>query len=173
MKLLKILLATSLWIAPLLSITFSSSASPKFNYIFSCSPNLQKNFPSTQIEFSDGKKYDMIYWKKYSNSRKKCDDVSRRFQEFKESHRLTYLLSGKSSTGQTIICGVAKQSESCNDSSKIFDLLPGNSPQSTIEGLQETISGGNSPIYQGADDDIIVSFEDLIGKIRQRQEKKY
>jgi hypothetical protein len=37
-----------------------------------------------------------------------------------------------------------------------------------IEGLTETILGGNSPIYQGSDDEIIVEFEDLIANIRQK-----
>jgi Circadian oscillating protein COP23 len=172
MKLSKILLFTSLWITPLLSLAFLSSASPKFNYSFRCNQNPRNNVYSTQIIFSTNETIDMIFWKKSSNLNKTCSNVSSKFQEFKENRRLNYLLTGKSSTGQTIICGSAKQSESCNDSNRIFILLPGTNPQSTIEGLTETISGGNSPILQGSDDEIIVNFEDLIANIRQKQAKK-
>jgi hypothetical protein len=173
MKSSKILLATSLWISPFLSLAHLSSASSKFNYSFICYPSPHDGVYSTRIEFSDGKKADMIYWKKSSNPRKKCADVSSKFQEFKESRRLTYLSFGKSSsTGQSIVCGLAKTSDSCDDNSKIFTLLPGTTPESTVEGLREAISGTNSPIYQGADDELIINFEDLIGKISQRQEKK-
>jgi hypothetical protein len=172
MRLSKILLATSLWITPLLSLAFLSSASPKFNYSFRCNQNPRNNVYSTQIIFSNNETIDMIYWKKSSNLNKTCSNVSSKFQEFKENRRLNYLLAGKSSTGQSIICGAAKHIESCNDSNKIFALLPGTNPQGVIEGLTETISGGNNPIYQGSDDEIIVKFEDLIANIRQKQAKK-
>jgi Circadian oscillating protein COP23 len=171
MKSLKILLATSLSIAPFLSTTSLSSASSKSDYAFLCGRNRQNSSHTTQIEFPNKERYDMIYWRKSSNARKKCEDISSKFQDFQESRRLNYLLTGKSSTGQTIICGAARQSESCNDSNKIFTLLPGTNPQSTIEGLTETISGGNNPILQGSDDEIIVKFEDLIANIRQKQTK--
>jgi Circadian oscillating protein COP23 len=170
MKSLKILLAFSLWITPLLLTTFLSSASSKLNYKFLCGYSFQANTYATQIEFPNDKKYDMIYWKKSSNPRKKCEDISSKFQDFQDNRRLNYLLAGKSSTGQSIICGVAKHIESCNDSNKIFTLLPGTNPQSAIEGLTETILGGNNPILQGSDDEIIVKFEDLIANIRQKQE---
>jgi hypothetical protein len=172
MKYSKILLAASLWITPLLSLVFVSLASPKFNYSFICYLNPRNNVYSTRIEFSDGKKADMIYWKKSSNIKKKCINVSSKFQEFKESRRLTYLLSGKNSKGQTFICGSAKENDTCEDNIKIFDLLRDTSPTTTIEGLTETISGGNNPILQGSDDEIIVKFEDLIANIRQKQAKK-
>jgi Circadian oscillating protein COP23 len=115
MKYPKIILATSLWITSLLSLAFLSSASPKFNYSFICYLNPRNNVYSTRIEFSDGKKADMIYWKKSPNIKKKCINVSSKFQEFKESRRLNYLLSSKNSKGQTIICGVAKENEGACD----------------------------------------------------------
>jgi Circadian oscillating protein COP23 len=170
MKSLKALLAVSLWITPLLLTTFSSSASSKLNYKFVCDYSFKANAYATQIKFPNDKRYDVIYWKKSSSPHKKCEDVSSKFQGFQDNRRLNYLLAGKSSTGQSIICGAAKEIESCNDSNKIFTLLPGTNPQSAIEGLTETISGDNSPIYQGSDDEIIVKFEDLIANIRQKQE---
>jgi Circadian oscillating protein COP23 len=172
MKLSKILLTASLSIPAFLSLTYLSSAASKYNYSFICYPSPKSGIYSTQIAFSDGKNIDIIYWIKHPNFKAQCKKVSNKFQEFKERRRLNYLASGTNTKGQRIICGLVKEGDTCDDSSKIFDLIPGTSLESTIKGLGETIKGGNSPIYQGADDEFIINFEDLIDKIRQQQEKK-
>jgi hypothetical protein len=157
MKSLKVLLATILSMAPFLSTTSLSSASSKSEYVFLCGRNRQNSSYVTQIESPNKERHDMIYWQKYSSPRKQCENISSKFQDFQDNRRLNYLLFGKSSTGQTIICGAAKHIEGCNDSNKIFTLLPGTNPQSTIEGLTETISGGNNPILQGSDGNISIT----------------
>jgi Circadian oscillating protein COP23 len=157
----------------LLSVSCLSSDTPRLKYSFFCDKNFPSGIYSTKIKFSDGKDADVISWKKYPKPLTICFKVSKKLQEIHESNRLKSFSFKKNYRNQYIVCSLSKGEDACTESNEIFALLPGTNPNDAINGLGAVISeSSNGPIYQGSDGELIVDFDDLIGKIRQGQEKK-
>jgi Circadian oscillating protein COP23 len=95
-----------------------------------------------------------------------CDKASGKFQDFLNNGKLTYIISGKDAgNGRGMVCGSANQGDKCDDQGKIFTFLPGTNVEEAVRGLRGAIRG-NSPIFQGSDDEITISLQDLIEQLQ-------
>jgi Circadian oscillating protein COP23 len=166
MKSSKIFLAINFLIAPFLALPQLPSLSTSSNISFNCYRNPSTKIYSTQIALASGEKYDIVHWEKYPKPKLICDKASGKFQDFLNNGKLTYIISGKDAgSGRGIVCGSANRGDKCDDQSKIFTLLPGTNVAEAVRGLRGAILG-NSPIFQGSDDEIIISLQDLIKQLQ-------
>jgi Circadian oscillating protein COP23 len=104
--------------------------------------------------------------------------VSDRFQKSWESGKLNHLkITHFNKAGGNIICGLADDKTPCDESTKLFNLLPGISPKTAVRSLlQNIVNITNKPIHQSSDDEIIIdlktSIEQLISQKPVDVEKK-
>jgi Circadian oscillating protein COP23 len=124
----------------------------------------------TRLELPSGVQIDLIVWKRSHNPRKKCQNASDKFQDFFDGGKLNFIKSGEvPKTGRRMICGVAKENDECNNESKLFDLLEGETPAKVLADdlLNRLNSHSNSgePIYQGSGDEILIDFQKLLKQL--------
>jgi Circadian oscillating protein COP23 len=135
--------------------------------LFDCSRNPKTKMYSTVVKYADGKTSELIHWtpEHIKNPKITCRQVSDKFQQAWENGKLNYLKTGRSpKTGRFIICGLADSNTSCDDRTKIFDLLPSNKdPKVAVRSLLQSIyKDSNSPLYQSSDDEVVVDLREWV-----------
>lgn len=137
-------------IAPLLSLDSSVEAQGKKN-LYSCINHQGK--PSTVVDTEKGRIL-LIVWESdfFRGSgwtpQKRCEEVSKRFQEFSDNKTLRYLTTGKMK-GQNVICvgkATGGSTYKCLDNGLLLTLEGNNdNPNQVLQNLfQATRSSGNS-----------------------------
>jgi hypothetical protein len=119
----------------------------------------------TRIHLPSGKKFVLINWGQISNVATRCSDASNKFQRFFDNGRLNYIESTEIKDGRSIVCGFAEKNGQCNNKSKIFELLPGD----TIPKLLKRL-GGSTPDDEGSNDKIVINFQMLLKKLEAQSE---
>ena len=137
----------------------------------SVNPGLSQEIPKQEVSFAcrsishKGKKVhttmafvpdkkpepyvSIIAWKSDSfpgsewTPKKRCDEVSKKFQKFHEQGRLDYLTIGKLN-GLGVICA-AKPGE-CNKNNILFSVRPGVNPTTVLAELKDIKEGRTSDI---------------------------
>jgi Circadian oscillating protein COP23 len=130
----------------------------------------KKNLPTTLVMVPGREKpLALIRWKseyfvKYT-PQERCGIVSPKFQAAYNARRLNYLATGQhKKTGQSIVCGLASEDESCEDDSNLlFTLKPYSSRDLVLRQLLGIFRGdSNNPIYQNSGDREIVDLRALL-----------
>ena len=81
---------------------------------------------------------------------KRCQEVSKKFQEFQESGRLENLTTGKNN-GYSVVCAVANNEQSCNGNNQLFTLKNNSDPGLVLEQLVNIAQGKSSePLWQSS-----------------------
>lgn len=121
---------SQIWLCLKMSMVFSflvssqqvvlAQSSPSFN----CFRKISDEY-ITRLHLPSGEKYVVVNWGRSDAVNSKCTKASNKLQKLFKSGRLNYIVEVKVNDELTIICGLATKSEQCNNKSKIFDLLPG------------------------------------------------
>jgi Circadian oscillating protein COP23 len=148
-----------------------SAVRAEHTYKFKCNLMNSKGkiIPVTEILYSNGKNLRLIRWesKFISNPKQKCEEVSRKFNDFSENGNLQVLkFTTNKTTNRTLICGLSMQRKNfpCDESNKLFEMSKAmKDPKEVLSGLKHsmvTIDDGGG-IQQGADneDTQIIDFQ--------------
>ncbi|MBD2142795.1 hypothetical protein H6F39_15840 [Anabaena sp. FACHB-1250] len=81
---------------------------------------------------------------------KRCQEVSKKFQNFYEAGRLNRLTTGKNN-GYSVVCAVANNEQSCNGNNQLFTLKNNSDPGLVLEQLVNIAQGKSSePLWQSS-----------------------
>jgi hypothetical protein len=81
---------------------------------------------------------------------KRCQEVSKKFQEFQELGRLDNLTTGKNN-GYSVVCAVANYEKTCNGNNQLFTLKNYTDPGLVLERLMNLTEGKSSePLWQSS-----------------------
>ncbi len=142
---------------------------------FFCRENFDKasgeKIPVTVAWAPERKKHVyFIGWKsEYFNKggwtpKERCQNVSKRFQEFYEQGRLENLTFGKIN-GYPVICGVINQGETCNSNNQLFTVKSGSKPEEVIQRLMEISQGKSAePLLQSSGEQLYISVKDFLNQ---------
>jgi hypothetical protein len=81
--------------------------------------------------------------------RKRCEEISKKFQEFYNQGQLGYMTHGRI-RGSGVICA-PKFGETCNSKNQLFTVKPGSDPEKVLAELIEVARGQSAPVWQTAD----------------------
>jgi Circadian oscillating protein COP23 len=99
--------------------------------------------------------------KKGWNAKKRCEDITPKFQQAYDAGRLQYLTTGISS-GYPVVCAIAKQEDDCNTTSQLFTLKPHDQPDLVLQQLMNVLTGKASDmLLQSSDGKIFVSIKEF------------
>jgi hypothetical protein len=158
-------LISSLWTILVLLNISPATAQNRSSLIFECRLNPKTKISSTYIVYSDGATTELIRWKSkvIRNPNVTCRDASDRFQELWSSGQLNHLKINK-----RLVCGVPTPRTPCDESTKLFELLPNSNPKTVASTLLHKISFRDSskePIFETSGDEIIIDFREAIKKL--------
>lgn len=95
---------------------------------------------------------------------KRCQEVTKKFQEFYAQGRLNYLSYGKRN-GNPVICAFANQGETCNDINQLFTVKSGSDPREVIQRIMDIAEGKSAePIFQNSGDQLYISVKEIFNK---------
>jgi hypothetical protein len=81
---------------------------------------------------------------------KRCQEVSKKFQNFYEAGRLNRLTTGENK-GYSVVCAVASDEQSCNGDNQLFTLKNNSNPELVLEQLVNIAQGKSSePLWQSS-----------------------
>ncbi len=158
-------LISSLWTILILLNVSPASAQNRSSLVFDCRLNPKTKISSTYIVYSDGFTTELIRWKNTAirNPQVTCRDSSDRFQEFWSSGKLNHLKINK-----RMVCGVPTPRTPCDESTKLFEILPNSDPKIVASTLLHKISVRDSskePIVETSDDEIVIDFREAVKKL--------
>lgn len=111
----------------------------------------------------------IIAWKSDSfpssewTPKRRCDQVSKKFQQFHEQGRLNYLTTGKLN-GLGVICA-AKPGE-CNKNNILFSVRPGVNPTTVLAELEDIREGKSSDLtWQSSSENIYLNLGEYLRNI--------
>jgi hypothetical protein len=167
-NLAQIVSIASLWSIANLLLISPAPVRASSGVVFDCSRNPKTKIYSTVVKYANGKTSELIHWtpEHIKNPKITCRQVADKFQQSWESGKLNYLKTGRSAkTGRFMVCGLADSNTSCDDRTKIFDLLPSSKdPKAAVRSLLQSIyKDNNSPLYQSSDDEVIFDLRDWLG----------
>ena len=110
----------------------------------------------------------IIKWKHMTDlvNQQRCEEVSRKFQQFYDRGRLNYVTYGKVN-GYTVICAVINKGEQCNSSNQLFTLLNNNDPDLLLLKLMGMLEGNVGSLIieeNGGREQIYISLEKILNK---------
>jgi hypothetical protein len=158
----------SLFIAcgTLVSIAEPNQASGKDKYYCAVWQGVPRTFVRTEL----GDKR-IISWVNQTstqwNPRRRCVEVSKRFQRFADMGNLLYIGTGNvtdRNTNYPVLCAVRKKGEACNNSNILITLPPGTDAQETARKLLDTrnLVKGREIFMNG--DDHLESYDETQGE---------
>lgn len=105
------------------------------------------------------KSNDLAAW----SPKKRCQQVSAKFQTFYQDGRLNYLADGESA-GYSIICALIDQQQECSGENQLFQLRTGSNAEDVIAGLKAILKGNvkDTVIYQNSGNRTSVSVSGLL-----------
>jgi Circadian oscillating protein COP23 len=167
-NLAQIVSIASLWSIANLLVISQAPVRAGSDVLFDCSRNPKTKIYSTVVKYANGKTSELIHWtpEHIKNPKITCRQVSDKFQQSWESGKLNYLKTGRSAkTGRLMICGLAYTNTSCDDRTKIFDLLPSTKdPKVAVRSLLQNIyKDSNNPLYQSSDDEVTIDLREWMG----------
>ncbi|NJR19802.1 MAG: hypothetical protein HC785_31845 [Calothrix sp. CSU_2_0] len=107
----------------------------------------------------------VIGWKseafsRHSNSQKRCEVVTQKFQQFYDNGSLNYLTHGINN-GYPVICIIPNQAENCNGTNQLFTILPGSKAEIVFEQLMGLLKGDtNKILYQNSGQQIYIDMKE-------------
>ena len=114
-----------------------------------------KKIPATLVWMPENKEHrQLIGWKsqyfdKEYTPEKRCQIVTKKFQEKYDSGNLDYLIRG-TSKGYPIICGVKNIDDPCDQDSQLFTLKKHNNSEKIKEALIQTLNKASGMIMQSS-----------------------
>lgn len=161
-------LISSLWTILILLNISPANSQNRSSLVFECRLNPKTKISSTYIVYTDGVISELIRWKSKAirNPHVTCRDASDRFQELWSSGQLNHLKISK-----RLVCGVPTPRTPCDESTKLFELLPSSDPKTVASTLLHKISVRDSskePIFETSNDEIIIDFRETVEKPHSR-----
>jgi Circadian oscillating protein COP23 len=158
-------LISSLWTILILLNVSPATAQNRSSLIFECRLNPKTKISSTYIVYSDSFTTELIRWKSkvIRNPNVTCQNASNRFQELWSSGQLNHLKINK-----RLVCGVPTPRTPCDESTKLFELLPNSNPKTVASTLLHKISVRDSskePIFETSNGEIIIDFKEVMKKL--------
>lgn len=154
-------------VAPLLSLNSSVEAQTKKN-VYSCISHEGK--PSTVVDTAKGRVL-LIVWESdfFKNSgwtpQKRCEEVTRRFQEFSDNKTLRYLTTGKMK-GQNVICvgkAAGGSTYQCLDNGLLLTLEGNNdNPNQVLQNLFQATRASGSSLRRAGGNKYALEFDKFI-----------
>jgi Circadian oscillating protein COP23 len=162
-------LISCLWAISILLNISQANGQGRSSLIFECRLNPKTKISSTYIVYTDGVTTELIRWKSkvIRNPNVTCQNASNRFQELWSSGKLNHLKINK-----RLVCGVPTTRTPCDESTKLFELLPNSNPKIVASTLLHKISVRDSskePIFETSDDEIIIDFREAIKQLHSKQ----
>ncbi|MCF4968351.1 COP23 domain-containing protein [Nostoc sp. CMAA1605] len=157
-----------------LSPSFSQSNSAKsqpYKVTFFCQPMFDaasgERIPATVVWIPERKGHvRFIAWKsEYFNKsgwtpEKRCQEVTKKFQESYDQGRLNYLSHGKRN-GIPVICA-ANSGETCNATNHLFTVKSDSDPREVIQRLMDIAEGKSAePLFQSSGNQLYISVKDF------------
>ncbi len=148
-----------------------STAQPHRN-VYSC---INKNgVPLTVVDTEKGR-VELIVWKsdyfRASNwtPQRRCDEVSRRFQQFNDSKRLKYITTGTMNNYPVVCVGKLKapQGYDCEKDGLLITLQAGDNANQVLKSLftqANNVSGGGTPVSRDPDGKEVFTIENYLAK---------
>jgi len=133
---------------------------------FSCQTNA--GVPTTMARTRRGEVLPIIRWK-YDGFRdwspeQRCQEISRRFQQYNELGELNYLTTGMMNS-QKVICTTSHPQGGCRN--LLLTVRPGANPRQTLLDLLAVRSRSSAGPVSETDGRIYISIDDLIENARQ------
>ena len=136
------------------------------NYKFECKTISYRgrNVPATfASDYDDGRNIIVIRWVhsyftgKLTNSQR-CSIVSRRFQQFHDHGKLSFLKGGYVRS-LPVVCAIRSEENSCNKDNVLYTLRPGQNPQDTARRLfnNRGLAAGMI-VNESGSDSLIIDF---------------
>lgn len=144
-----LLVANTIAIGFVATLSQSSAAQTPDSYFCGTSKD---GVPTTYLEMATGKRRAIVRWVKNWNSnfppQKRCEMVSKNFQQANESGELEYLTT-KKVRGQTIICSTRRYGTPCNN--VLFTVNEAQNPSEVIDDLEKAGYTAVGPLVQSED----------------------
>lgn len=144
----------------------NSNAATKSKFFCGNAQYLGKNVPATIVHNPNSDRdFTIIIWKPDNyyfgnqwNPRKRCDQVSRRFQDIYDRDGLQYVTatvaSWISDREVPVVCGVKSKSATCDQDDLLFTLETKDEPYAVLDDLMEIRQApdNNTPLTRGVND---------------------
>lgn len=120
--------------------------------------------PATAVVTADGRQVPVIRWTSgvFSDAgwsqRRRCEEVSSRFDTFLRQGRLAYITTGRIN-GMPVICTAASRGGGCDG--LLYTLKPGQDPTATLQSLLELRVKASGPLNETSSR-LYVSIDDLL-----------
>ena len=101
------------------------------------------------------------YFGKDMTPEKRCQIVTKKFQDKYDSGNLNYINVGKAK-GFPILCGLKNPDDSCDGNSQLFTLKKYNDPQRVRTALSNIVSGKSSEMLLQSSGNSAVPFKDFL-----------
>ncbi|MBG0744869.1 MAG: COP23 domain-containing protein [Cylindrospermopsis raciborskii KL1] len=102
-------------------------------------------------------------------SEKRCQEVSKKFQDFQNRGTINYLMTGKNN-GYPIICAVAEARDECNSQSQLFTIKLGSNPELVLRKLIASLEASGQeqekPIWQSSKDKLYLNLNNYLQQAR-------
>lgn len=122
--------------------------------------------PTTKAAKSDGSQVDIIRWTSNSFSadgwgpQRRCQEVSKRFDQYLKEGRLKYLTTGRMN-GVPVICTSLTNGGPCDG--LLYTLKPNQNPTVTLENLMEVKKQKRGPLNETTSR-IYISIDQVLNK---------
>lgn len=121
--------------------------------------------PSTMAQTGSGRAVSVIRWTSATfneagwSPQRRCQEVSQRFEEFRQQGRLAYLTTGRMNQ-QPVICTAREHGGACDG--LLYTLKPGQDPTSTLRNLLQVRVKARGPLNETSSR-VYVSIDELVG----------
>lgn len=126
--------------------------------------------PTTEAITRDGRQVSVIRWtsRVFSGSgwtsQRRCQEVSSRFEKFRQQGRLRYITTGRM-RGQPVLCTALSNGGACDG--LLYTLKPGQDPSATLARLLELRVKARGPLNETGPR-LYVSIDSLLQQPEQR-----
>jgi hypothetical protein len=129
---------------------------------FSCS--ISNGAPATMVQTTDGRSVPMIRWTSNTfdgagwSPTRRCQEVSQRFETFRQQGRLNYLTTGRMN-GQPVICTARQTGAPCDG--LLYTLKPGQDPTTALTRLLDVRFKARGPLNE-TQERLYINVEELV-----------
>ncbi len=135
-----------------------------------------KGIPVTFARTQDGRKIPLIRWTSNNyfpppwTTRRRCVEVSKRFQRNYDNGTLKYITNGTLNR-QPVICAGISRNTSCTNSNLLFTLKAGANPKTVVSRLLDSrgLASGEIFAQTASDDDINVDFDMYLNNVEAEE----
>jgi len=129
---------------------------------FSCS--ISNGAPATMVETADGRRVPLIRWTSSTfdgagwTPARRCQEVSQRFETFRQQGRLNYLTTGRMNS-LPVICTAKQTGDACDG--LLYTLKPGQDPTTSLTRLLDVRFKARGPLNE-TQERVYINVNELI-----------